>query len=123
MIVPAIGGMAVAWFRPAALLIVFIVVGFAAVLPQPAHGQEGPPVTLQKAKGEACVEDTAWMRRNHMDYLKHKRDRTVREGYRAPDESLLNCRTCHTSREQFCDRCHTYVGVKPDCFECHNYPK
>lgn len=78
---------------------------------------------LQKPKGDKCVQDTAWMRRNHMDFLKKQRNVAVREGIRVKDNSLLNCQTCHTSREQFCDKCHGYVGVQPDCFDCHNYPK
>ncbi|MBF0284980.1 MAG: hypothetical protein HQL51_11035 [Magnetococcales bacterium] len=83
----------------------------------------GGPVELQKAKGEACLKPTDWMRRNHMDFLKHSREDTVREGVRNAKESFLNCKSCHVSREQFCDRCHNYASVKPDCFECHNYPK
>lgn len=83
------------------------------------HGHGG--VNLEKAKGDACIKDTEWMRRNHMKLLMHKRAVTVREGVRTPAESLLQCQSCHQKREAFCDRCHSYVGVKPDCFECHNY--
>ena len=32
-----------------------------------------------KGKGERCVEETAFMRANHMDLLMHQRDRTVIE--------------------------------------------
>ncbi|MBF0584193.1 MAG: cytochrome C [Magnetococcales bacterium] len=71
----------------------------------------------------ACVKPTEWMRRNHMDFLKHNRDLAVREGIRTKDDSLKNCTTCHTSREKFCDRCHAYTGIEPNCFECHHYPK
>lgn len=87
----------------------------------PQTGGAGPP-ELAKPKGEACVQPAPWMRRNHMDHLKHQRDGTVREGGRDAKRSLLNCQSCHTSREQFCDRCHQYVGVRPDCFDCHYYP-
>lgn len=80
-------------------------------------------LVLQKPLGDACVRPADWMRRNHMDFLKHQRDLTVREGVRVREESLLNCKSCHTSREQFCDQCHTYVGVAPNCFTCHSYPK
>ncbi|MBF0311199.1 MAG: Hdr-like menaquinol oxidoreductase cytochrome c subunit [Magnetococcales bacterium] len=83
----------------------------------------GGPVNLQKPKGEACIRPTDWMRRNHMQYLKSLREETVRQGVRQPKESLQGCPACHQSRTQFCDRCHTYVGVAPDCFECHNYPE
>lgn len=80
------------------------------------------PFELQKPQGESCIRPTDWMRRNHMDLLKDQRELTVREAVRVPKESLLNCQTCHQSRDKFCDRCHDYVGVKPDCFECHVYP-
>lgn len=78
---------------------------------------------LEKPKGEKCIKEKSWMRRNHMDFLKDQREITVREGVRVKEESLLNCQSCHPSREQFCDKCHGYVGVQPDCFDCHNYPK
>lgn len=78
---------------------------------------------LQKAKGEKCVKPTEWMRRNHMEFLKHKRDITVREGVRIRSESFKGCQSCHSSREKFCDQCHAYVAVAPNCFECHHYPK
>ena len=81
----------------------------------------------RRAAGERCVEDTPFMRRNHMELLKHQRDRTVREGIRTTQHSLANCVGCHASRktgrvtgsEGFCQSCHSYAGVKLDCFECH----
>lgn len=39
--------------------------------------------------------------RNHMNILKQ-------EG-----RSTKQCLACHTNREEFCDRCHSYSGVKP----------
>lgn len=101
------------------LLIIGIWLGLAAL---PPSAQAGPP-ELAKPKGDACIKPTDWMRRNHMDFLRQHRESTVREGIRSKEHSFSNCQTCHTSREQFCDRCHSYVGIQPDCFECHNYPK
>ena len=75
-----------------------------------------------------CVEDTAFMRRNHMELLKHHRDRTVHEGIRTTRHSLANCVNCHAdktsgrvtgSKDAFCEACHAYAAVKLDCFECH----
>lgn len=106
------------WFRPLALFIALFVAGSLAA---PGDALSGPP-QLEKAKGEACIKPTGEMRRYHMDFLKHRRAETVREGVRIPDESILNCRSCHQSREKFCDECHAYVGVKPDCWSCHYYP-
>ena len=88
----------------------------------PADLGAEPPL-LEIPKGEQCVRPADWMRRNHMDFLKHKRTLTVREGVRIRSESLLQCAECHTSHSRFCDRCHDYVAVEPDCFECHLFPK
>lgn len=80
-----------------------------------------PELTLH-TKGD-CVRDTEWMRRNHMNLLKHTRDDVVREGVRVPSEGLKGCRTCHPYREEFCDQCHHYVGVHVQCWNCHFYPE
>lgn len=92
-----------------------------------ALADAGP--TIPKAiKGKQCVAETSEMRRNHMDYLKDHRVKTLREGVRTTQYSLKDCLECHvpakgteTSAEsgQFCKNCHVYVGVKLDCFECH----
>ena len=86
-----------------------------------------PLPTIDAGTGERCVEDTAFMRRNHMELLLHQRDRTVRDGIRTKKHSLANCVTCHASRKTgrvtgtdgFCASCHSYAGVALDCFECH----
>jgi hypothetical protein len=78
-----------------------------------------------------CVEDTAFMRANHMKLLQTWRDEAIREGkrvYTAKDgrtfeKSLTgNCLVCHSNKENFCDRCHDYVDAKPTCFDCHIVP-
>ncbi len=69
-----------------------------------------------------CVEETSWMRQNHMRLLIHVREGAVREGIRLVDRSLHGCVSCHPHRNEFCKSCHTYVGVKPECWNCHNYP-
>ena len=69
-----------------------------------------------------CIKDKEYMRANHMDLLKKGRVKAVRDGVRTNDYSLKNCQTCHQKRDEFCDRCHHFVGVKPECFECHYYP-
>jgi hypothetical protein len=98
--------------------------GFSDSSAESSHSAyAGGPPQLEKAKGEACIRPTEWMRRNHMDFLKHRRAETVREGMRIRSESLLECAECHQSHEKFCDQCHNYVSVSPNCFECHVYPK
>ncbi len=92
---------------------------------------EVPAPTIGKGKGEHCVEDTAFMRRNHMELLKHQREDTMHLGIRTAKYSLKECVSCHTVEkaghvisvaepEHFCRSCHAYAGVKPDCFQCHS---
>lgn len=86
------------------------------------------------AKAAQCVEPTADMRKNHMVYLDVHRDQTVIEGIRTTKHSLNECINCHVAptredgsavhyadakKDHFCASCHTYVGVKIDCFQCH----
>ena len=85
------------------------------------------PKALAKAeKGHAEL-----MRRNHMDLMIHKRDKTVHDGIRSEKYSLKACISCHAvlgedkkpvsiaSPKHFCRTCHDYVAVKVDCFQCH----
>jgi len=85
-----------------------------------------PQLTVDKST--ACVAPPEVMRRTHMEMLKHRRDRTVHQGVRGGDESLTRCLECHASKttgaaigapDAFCQSCHDYVGVKLDCFDCH----
>lgn len=104
--------------------------------PALAAGQEGDPgrvplPVIQKAKGEACVADTDYMRRNHMNALRHQRDETMHRGIRTKRFSLKECVACHAKPAptggyvavnapgQFCRSCHDYAAVRIDCFECH----
>ncbi|WP_295444901.1 sulfur reduction protein DsrJ [uncultured Thiodictyon sp.] len=78
-----------------------------------------------------CVAPTAFMRRNHMELIKHQRDATVHQGIRGTRDSLAGCIDCHVSRaadgqpvavnekHQFCSACHAFAAVKVDCFDCH----
>lgn len=82
-------------------------------------------------KGEACVEPTGVMRRDHMKFLRHQRDETVHRGIRGSRHSFAGCIDCHVQRNtqgtpipvnaegQFCQSCHGFAGVRMDCFECH----
>ena len=74
-----------------------------------------------------CVEDTATMRREHPDMLRHQRDLTMHEGIRTRKHSLKECVECHASAKTgsvlgakgFCQSCHDYASVRIDCFACH----
>ena len=87
-----------------------------------------PVPVIEPAKGGECIADPAFMRRNHMDLLKHQRNDTLRGGDRTGKYSLKACIDCHASKTSqsvtaeptnFCQSCHAYAAVKLDCFECH----
>ena len=86
---------------------------------------------IPMGQGDSCVEDTDFMRRNHMDLLEHQRDETMKEGIRSKPYSLNECLSCHavngpdaipvtaSSPQHFCRSCHDYAAVSIDCFQCH----
>ena len=95
-----------------------------------AHAQAGrvPMPHLEVDRSTSCVDSPEVMRRKHMEMLRHRRDRTVHLGVRGGDEALTRCLECHASRttgaaigsrDAFCQSCHDFVGVKLDCFDCH----
>ena len=72
------------------------------------------------------------MRNSHMDLLNTWRNSVVRENsrdYEATDGKVYRmsltgtCLGCHTNKKEFCDRCHDYVSVAPDCWNCHVVPE
>ncbi len=84
-----------------------------------------------KAAGQ-CVDSKANMKTTHMQILDDWRNNVVRDGQRlyvAPngnqyEMSLQNtCMTCHTSKKDFCDKCHNYTSVSPFCWDCHVAPE
>jgi hypothetical protein len=89
------------------------------------------PVIPPAAKGDACVEPTEVIRRQHMEFLMHQRDDTVHDGIRGAKHSLVGCIDCHAQADargvaipinaegQFCESCHSFAGVSMDCFGCH----
>ena len=100
----------------------------AAVLAAETSGAKpalGP--TVKTYKGDKCVEDTDYMRRNHMKAILHQRDETMHRGIRTQKHSLKNCVDCHADpktnsvlgKDGFCESCHVYTSVSIDCFTCH----
>lgn len=84
----------------------------------------GPDVEIDRAiAGDECVEDTDWMRANHMTYLYEGREMVIREGIRDTNQSIARCRECHPTRGEFCSSCKEYVGIKVECWTCHHYPE
>ena len=87
---------------------------------------------IRKLSEKRCLEPTAYMKANHMELLNTWRQAVVREGesvYVASDGKKYRmslsstCLHCHSNKDQFCDRCHNYAGVKPACWSCHVVPQ
>jgi hypothetical protein len=114
------------WRRMALFAVALAAAAGSLAAPEDAPTRVPLPV-YDAAPGERCVEETAYMRRNHMELLKHQRDLTVHAGIRTTKHSLANCVGCHASKKTgrvtgpggFCASCHAYAGVTLDCFECH----
>ena len=110
--------------------------GVAIVLPLAVYAESLLPA-IPKAKKNyddqtLCVEPVDEMRKNHMQYIMHQRDDTMRRGIRTSKHSLKECIDCHNAPaedgkvasietdEHFCAACHNYAAVKIDCFTCHS---
>jgi len=87
---------------------------------------------IAKLAEKKCIEPTAYMRSSHMELIDSWRTAVVRDGQRffvtsegkKVSMSLSqNCLSCHSNKEKFCDTCHNYAGVKPNCWSCHIVPK
>ena len=114
-------------------LVVFLVLVTFPLWHTLAAGGEAAMPELEYPAGEtACIEDTEFMRANHMDILNQWRNELVRDGvvqytsssgqqYRM---SLTGtCMDCHDNRDTFCTTCHDYSNVNPKCWDCHVEPR
>lgn len=109
-----------------------LVLAFLAVLALAGGAAaDGFGPVVPAATGEPHPVDENW-RANHMDYMKHDRDLTLREGEREDIKaSLGECFDCHAVKDEagefvtvadethFCRVCHDFAAVKVDCFMCH----
>jgi hypothetical protein len=84
------------------------------------------------ADEKQCIESVSYMRTTHMELLNLWKETVVRTGertYTAEDGktytmSLVgSCMKCHSSKAEFCDRCHNYADAQPKCWDCHVAPK
>lgn len=111
-------------------LLIFALLFTSPILYNLAVGEDltDPDLAPARAKSDSCVEETGWMRANHMNLLNDWRDSVVREGNRVytagdGDQYLMSlsntCMGCHSNYKNFCNRCHTYNGVVPFCWDCH----
>jgi len=102
-----------------------------------ASGQGGgPPDIVVKTKSvpgkERCVMPVEYMRTSHMNLLGNWRETVVRTGARRYTGSdgreflrslTATCLDCHSNKSTFCDACHNYLAVTPDCWDCHVAPR
>ena len=111
-------------FGLAALIALALPLGAQGEVPMPNI----PEAQAQFSETQGCVEPVDEMRKNHMEYILHQRDETVRKGIRTRQYALEECINCHVpentqvradSPDHFCSSCHTYASVKIDCFQCH----
>lgn len=82
------------------------------------------PEELAKRDGATkCVDETDYMRVNHMQLLKEERVNYVRQAQKDPKHSIRGCFTCH-DYDYFCKECHSQQGVQPTCMNqtggCHS---
>ena len=101
-------------------------------------GRMAPPALpldtpeIQKLSVKKCIEPTPFMKASHMELLNQWRDAVVRdgnhlyvnhEGKKFSISLSQTCLGCHSNKEKFCDACHNYSGVKPNCWSCHVVPQ
>jgi hypothetical protein len=113
-------------------LLIFLVLVTTPIWYGLARGQDSTaPVIVKPTNADSCVEDTEWMRREHMQLVMQWRDESVRDGQRIYVNSkgerfykslTGTCLGCHTDKSASCDRCHDYLSVKPYCWDCHVVP-
>ncbi|MBR4741714.1 MAG: sulfate reduction electron transfer complex DsrMKJOP subunit DsrJ [Desulfovibrio sp.] len=78
-----------------------------------------------------CIENTDFMRAQHMRLLNEWRDEALRNENRTYiakngkkwEISLQNtCLKCHPNYSTFCEKCHLSNSVSPYCWTCHIIP-
>ena len=114
-----------------AVFVILITFPFWSRLAALGEDAVGPPELEYPADAELCVEETEYMKVNHMNLLNEWRNNLVREGVteyvsasgeRYYPSLTKTCLDCHENRDAFCTRCHDYADVTPTCWECHTTP-
>ncbi|WP_297047521.1 sulfate reduction electron transfer complex DsrMKJOP subunit DsrJ [uncultured Desulfovibrio sp.] len=81
---------------------------------------------------KTCIEETEFMRAQHMRLLDEWRDQALREENRVYVSALdgrkwvislqNTCLKCHSNYTEFCEKCHVANSVYPYCWTCHIIP-
>jgi [DsrC]-trisulfide reductase subunit J len=118
------------------LLLVMVGPNLGRPVPGPDPKLDTPAIMKLAKKDRKCVMPKDYMRTYHMQMLVDWRENVIRSyepGHPQADDrifvnpegkkylaSLSNtCLNCHSNKSQFCDQCHNYVSVVPNCFGCH----
>jgi len=105
-----------------------------------AHSTAAAPDVPLPKQAKTCVAPLEYMRTSHMKLLIDWRENKVRNGvldytaYNGQHYRVSLSQTClgqcHASKQEFCDRCHTYAAVETAaqpvglvCFDCHTTPR
>jgi len=115
----------------AGVVIFLILVTIPAWYTVAAGGDTAAPEPQIVTEEDQCIESAEYMKDNHMKLLDDWRWSVVREGDRTYTSSegkqwkislRDSCMECHPNKADFCDRCHNYASVTPDCWDCHVSP-
>ena len=87
--------------------LILLVTGLLLGVVMPGHAGDSllpeiPAAQARYSDTQGCVEPTAEMRRNHMNYILHQRDETMHRGIRTKQYSLVECINCHVSDAAGC---------------------
>ena len=96
---------------------IFVLIVIMPIITNAARGgllKQAPEPSLALPEGK-CVEATDYMRANHMRDLVLAKWNFYLTGEKSAKFSLRKCFTCHESKSEFCDKCHTYAGITPHC--------
>jgi cytochrome c553 len=112
-------------------LLAFLVMMLGLAMPALAEERSVYWPQIPAATGQPHPEGNEYMRKQHMEMMKHDRDATMYDGDREVKASLSECFECHTVKDDqgtpvtysdekhFCRTCHDFAAVKVDCFMCH----
>ena len=113
------------------LIITLIFCGFGIRIVLAASPEDIPPPKGNYNEETICVEPVEIMRKQHFEFILDHRDKTVIQGIRTKQYSLIGCIDCHitpnvqgeyarySKETHFCAGCHQFTAVNIDCFQCH----
>ncbi|MGA7577480.1 MAG: sulfate reduction electron transfer complex DsrMKJOP subunit DsrJ [Desulfobaccales bacterium] len=116
-------------------LVIFFGLVFSPILPNlgkivaaPSPNLDTPAILKLAKKDRQCVMPTPYMRAYHMQMLIDWREAAIRHGNRefispSGKKYVANlsdtCMGCHSNKSKFCDQCHNFAAVTPNCWGCH----